>query len=147
MFGASLMQRRKKTGYYEFRRSVPTTLQAVIGKTEIVRSLKTKDKETAKVRNLDGLRIETQLVQEGEMGGLSVQSRQENHVIVVLVLVQTVGNPRQPLAMNVVAEDVVGNIVVGRLQEGTTGHLLLDVHDITVEAGDGNPWTATSERG
>lgn len=51
MFGAACMQRRKKTGIYEFRRVVPERLRPVIGKREVVRSLGTKDAAEAKIRN------------------------------------------------------------------------------------------------
>lgn len=48
MFGAACMQRRKKTGIYEFRRVVPERLRPIIGKREIVRSLGTRNTSDAK---------------------------------------------------------------------------------------------------
>lgn len=45
------MFRHKKTGYYWFRRAVPKRFQSIIGKTEITKSLGTKNYEDAKRAN------------------------------------------------------------------------------------------------
>ena len=51
MFGCACMFRHKKTGYYWFRRAVPKRFRAIIGKTEITKSLRTKSLEDAKRAN------------------------------------------------------------------------------------------------
>ena len=48
--------KNKKTGIYELRKRVPADLVALIGKTHIKRSLKTKDPETAKALLPEALR-------------------------------------------------------------------------------------------
>ncbi|MBR9972686.1 DUF6538 domain-containing protein [Magnetospirillum sulfuroxidans] len=51
MFGCACMFRHKKTGYYWFRRAVPKRFRSIIGKTEITKSLGTKNYEDAKRAN------------------------------------------------------------------------------------------------
>jgi hypothetical protein len=48
--GMARPQRHRRTGVYLFRRRVPRRLQAVVGKTEEVRSLGTKDPTVARER-------------------------------------------------------------------------------------------------
>jgi hypothetical protein len=40
-----------KTGMYWFRRAVPEALRAIVGKTEVRRTLQTKDPRTAALRH------------------------------------------------------------------------------------------------
>jgi hypothetical protein len=50
VLGMARPQRHRRTGVYLFRRRVPRRLQAVVGKTEEVRSLGTKDPAVARER-------------------------------------------------------------------------------------------------
>jgi hypothetical protein len=50
VLGMARPQRHRRTGVYLFRRRVPQRLQAVVGKTEEVRSLGTKDPTVARAR-------------------------------------------------------------------------------------------------
>lgn len=50
--GMARPQRHPRTGVYWFRRRVPGRLRAIVGKTEEVRSLKTKDLNIAKARHI-----------------------------------------------------------------------------------------------
>lgn len=51
MFGCACMFRHPKTGIYWFRRAVPKGIRAIIGKTEITKTLGTKSLEDAKRAN------------------------------------------------------------------------------------------------
>lgn len=49
-------QKSKKSGVYYFRQKTPADLVAVFGKTEVTWTLRTKDPEEAKVRNIEAVR-------------------------------------------------------------------------------------------
>ncbi|MFT4150588.1 MAG: hypothetical protein QM656_10365 [Paracoccaceae bacterium] len=49
-------QKNKKSGVYYFRQRVPTDLRRILGDKIVSRSLRTKDPETAKLRNVEEVR-------------------------------------------------------------------------------------------
>lgn len=65
------LQKHPKSGVYRFRRAVPQDLRAVLGKSEIVETLRTNDVNEAKRKAKEvGLRVDElfQAAREGRIG-------------------------------------------------------------------------------